>query len=197
MSDTDLNTLFQQAVDGYAKAFLDAESAIYAQGDTAATFLATKAADQTQPPFVRFVAATLADGVKGTTKVYQSAMGRLDDRMKNLSRTPVAHPRPESVAALFSAHGETLTDMVALHLVKEVQWPNWLSLAAIIHLGHYAGPSVLPAFDQFKQDLDAGKRPLGRTLEQSPGSPLANLAEAMNAVRVVIEADAKKDKRKE
>lgn len=193
MPNTDLNTLFQQAVNGYDKAFLDAESAITAEGETATQFLSTKQADASLSDFEHFIAATLADSIAGAGTKYAAAVTAIQAKQKRARQTPVGTPVPDTIAGLYSIQGADITDLVALHLVKERQWPHWMSMAAIIYLGYYAGPSVLPAFDQFMADLNANKRVLDNTLLQTQTNPVFNtLVESMELVRIVIKDDTYK-----
>jgi len=192
MTETDMKTLFQQAVDGYGKAYLDTESAIIAQGETATKFLAGKLSDSSLPPFTVFIATTLADSIENTGEVLKTANMAITEKVDRAARSPLGNPRPDAIAGVWAAFGDKLTNIVALHLVKNLQWPHWKSLAAIIYLGYYADASVLPALDQFKADIKGGKR--GPVETEPYTSPAAALDQAMDNVRITIEADAKKDK---
>lgn len=191
MSDTDLNTLFQQAVEGYGKAYLDAESAIYAQGETAKQTLLAKVADTSLTPFARFIAATLADALGGAAQTYaklDAAVGALEDSLRG---TPLGTPPADIAAGTMTAESQNLSDLLALHLVKETDWPSWRALGAIIYLGYYAGSSVLPALEQFRADLKSGKHPaLGEDTGEATDSIIAHLDEAANLVRIVIQDEA-------
>lgn len=190
MADTDLNALFKQAVDGYGQDFLDAEKALYAQGDAAKSLLRTQQDDQKQSAFARFVAKTLADGIEGTHDLYGKAMTAIQADEKRLSRTPLGNPTADTVAGTIAAYSPKLCDMVALHLIKELRWAFWMQNAAVIYLGYYADASVLPAFDQLKADIKSGKRnPTGINLETDSGPFFTRLEETMDLVRVVIESD--------
>lgn len=187
MSDTtDLNTLFQQAVTGYDEAFLSAESAITAEGEAAGKFLADKIAEKDLPPFTVFTATALAEGISGKAKLFQDAMKDVANYADFAAKTPLGTPPSDTAAGTIVAYSTELSDLVALHMVKETQWPYWKTLAAIIYLGYYADASVLPALNQFIQDMEAGKH----APEVANKAASDNLLEAARNVLIVIEADA-------
>lgn len=193
MSDTDFNTLFQQAVDGYDKAYLDAESAIYAQGDTAKQGLLAKQADTNLTPFARFIAATLADAMGGANKTYtglDTAVTALEERLRD---TPLGTPPADITAGTMSVQSKDLSDLIALRLVKETAWPGWRALGAVIYLGYYATATVLPALEQFCADLTSGKHTaLGDPSGEDAKAVIEQLDEAVRLITIVIEEEHRK-----
>ena len=188
MSDTtDLNTLFQQAVSGYDETFLNAESAIYAQSEAAGQFFSNKLAEKDLPPFTVFTATALAEGIGGKAKLFQNAMADMANYEAFAAKTPLGTPPSDTAAGTIVAYSTELSDLVALHMVKELQWPYWKTLAAIIYLGYYADASALPALDQFIQDVEAGKH----TPKVGGKAASDKLLEAAKNVCIVIDADTR------
>ncbi len=190
MTDTDLNTLFKQAVDEYGQKYLDAEKALIAADATGKEFLQTQLADSKQTDFARFIAQTLIDAMDGTMKPYTDAMSAIGESIKRTRRTPLGTPKPDTVAGKLGAYSPKLSDLVVLHLIKELNWPMWLQTAAIIYLGYYADGSVLTAFDKLKEDIEKGLHgPKTATLEDASGTYFNQLEEAMEMVRITIKSD--------
>lgn len=193
MSDTDFNTLFQQAVDSYDKAYLDAENAIYAQGDTARQALLAKQGDTNLTAFAGFVAATLADAMDGANKTYTELDAAITALAAQVKDTPLGTPPADIVSGTMSVHSKELSDLLALHLVKETEWPSWRALGAIIYLGYYATSPVLPALEQFCADLKAGKHTaLGGETSADNEAIIEQLDEAVRMITIVIKEEAKK-----
>lgn len=191
MADT--NQLFQQAVNDYDRAYLDAEAELRAGGESTAIILQQIAADKNQPPLARFIAASIAAWIDGKGNNYEIAMNSLGGLVAHAERTPKGLPSPD-VAAGRLARFDDISDFVALRLLKETDWPQWKVMAAVMYLGFWATDTVLPALDQFRMDLKSGKRKaLGDPLDEQTQAVIEKLDEAAGLVRIVIADESFKE----
>jgi hypothetical protein len=179
--------IFDKALNAYGADYLAAEKELRAGGTSTASSLQQIAADTTQTPLARFVAGTIAAWIDGKGSNYEVAMSGLDGLAARAAKTPSGTPAAD-VAAGRLKHYDDIANFVALRLLKETDWPQWKVLAAVVYLGYWGTASVLPALEQFRSDLKAGKRPaLGDLLDVKTKGVIEQLDGAAELVRIVIE----------
>ena len=192
MADTTTTELFNQALTTYRQDSLNAEKALRAGGAQTASDLKNIAADQKQTPLARFIATTIAAWIDDGGALFEAAMDALNTAAQRAAKTPVGVPEPDLAASELELF-DNIYNFVALRLLKETDWPQWKMLTAIIHMGHWAMASVLPALDQFSADLKSGKHTnLGGTSDAGNAEIVKQLVEAVDLVCIVIKEEAKK-----
>jgi len=84
---------------------------------------------------------------------YDRALGYLDTLPAQLAPTPITGPSPSGVAAYLSLHfGSRVADLMAVHLIKQTDWPSWRVSGVLLYLREEARPSITPALIRFASE---------------------------------------------
>jgi len=186
MADTSVTELFKTAVTSYGKNYLDAEQALRAGGTATATELQKIQADTSQTPLTRFIAGTIADWANGKGGSFDAALKTLANVQTRASKTPRNVPLADTAAAKLQLFDD-IENFLALRMLKEIDWPAWQVMAAIVYLGYWGTSSVIPALYQFQADLKSGMRTgLGDQMGKETAAVIDRLNEAASLVLLVI-----------
>lgn len=145
---THYETVFQSAVDGRGRTYLDAEAELLAGGSEASTLLTTRANDPGASAQARFIAATLAAALAGAWDPADGPLKALDDYEKFVAPRERRRPRPAVAGGLLMAYPKC-AGTLALRLMKQDDWPEWKQLAVLSYLATHLDPAARPALQAF------------------------------------------------
>jgi hypothetical protein len=81
---------------------------------------------------------------------FDAALVYLDGLPARLARTPITSPSPSGIAAYLSQHfGARVADLLAVHLIKQTDWPHWRVSGVLLYLREQARPSTTAALIRF------------------------------------------------
>ncbi len=140
-----IKELFDQAYTLVGESYLEHEQQLRDYGPEAIAFLRQEQEDSDEP-FRKFMANTIADWIEGKGSDYEPAMEKLENIEERVKSTPSGVPRSDIAAGVLTQFtGDSLVNFIALRLVKEPDWPGWQVDAALIYLDEHRAPSAIPA----------------------------------------------------
>lgn len=128
-----MNVVFQTATRATGEAYLKAEQELRDGGEEAGP---TLRANRLNPdPVAGLLARVLLNWAGPTEPDYDAALQYLDTLPAYVAETPIGTPSPSGVAAYLEKHFEgRVTDLLALRLVKEPDWPHWRVVGVLLYL---------------------------------------------------------------
>lgn len=113
--------------------YLDKEKLLRQGGDEAISALKTRLKDK--DVFTRFYARTMLNWIEGRAPFNDKALDFLDTLPEKIKRTPIPNPSPTGTAhALNLYYQSTLTDILAVHLIKRPDFPYWRTTTILFYL---------------------------------------------------------------
>ncbi len=138
-------TVVAGAIHARGDEYLLLERQLLAEGDAAASALATRLDDD--DGVAQLLAGVVLQWIRGERPEYAAALEYLDRVARVVEGTPVPFPPPEAVARYLSREfAGRAADLLALRLAKEVgSWPAWKSTAVLLYLGERKEPATTAA----------------------------------------------------
>jgi hypothetical protein len=143
-----MDTMFEAAVTSTGPAYLDAEQRLR-DAEAAAVPVLEKNLHRSDP-IARLVARVILDWLQGSATNFQDALDYLDYLPERIAHTPMGDPRPDGVAGYLSDTFEArVVELLALRLVKGIDWPQWRVYGVLFYLKEQARPSTTEALLRF------------------------------------------------
>ena len=143
-----MEELFRAAITSVGEDYLNAEQALRAGGANAMAAMQQGLADSNliAPLLMR----VLTRWIEQNPPEYQAALDYLDALPQRLARTPITKPSPSGVAAYLTKHFKgNVTDLLALRLLKAVDWPHWRAAGVLLYLQEQKDPQITAALIRF------------------------------------------------
>jgi hypothetical protein len=148
-----MNIVFEQAVARYGPEYLQAEQTLLRAGSAAAPTLQQNL--DHRDPVGRMIARCLLQWIGGKAPEYQAALDYLDQIGKRMARTPAGVPPTAGVAAeLSERYGAKVADLLAVHLVKELDWPQWRVGSVLQYIMDHKATSTTSALIRFAAETN-------------------------------------------
>lgn len=127
----------EQLIDSLAKAtgeeYIEKEAQLRQGGATSISALKEKLNDNDS--FTRIYANTMIEWIEGRSPNNNTAINHLDNLPEKISRTPRLSPSPMGTADYLSLHfQESVTKILAIHLIKLPDLPYWRTAAILLYL---------------------------------------------------------------
>jgi hypothetical protein len=139
---------FDQALRRFDDEYREAEAALRAGGAEAQAVLRAR----TQEPngVTRLLARTLLAWSEGRAPDNDEALAGLDEQEKEMLDSPARTPSPSGIAYfLKNRFGASVVDVLALRLLKELDWPRWKILGVLMYLEEHDPATVGTALVRF------------------------------------------------
>jgi hypothetical protein len=147
-----MDTLFAEAIAGRGKDYLKAEKALR-DGGLAAVPALRRGLNHADP-MGQFLASCLLDWVEGRAPENQEALDYLETLPAKVARTQVKIPSPQGAASYLSLHfGPRVANILALRLVKGIDWPHWRIMGVLFYLREQKQPSTTTAVLRFASEI--------------------------------------------
>jgi hypothetical protein len=142
-----IETLIHTAVNATGSAYFEAEHALRsATAGTNPAQLPSLDAD----PVADLILEVLQQWRQAEGVEFARALDYLDTLPARLALTPITRPSPSGIASYLSLHfGPRVANLLAVHLIKQTDWPYWRTSGVLLYLRQQTGPSITPALIRF------------------------------------------------
>jgi hypothetical protein len=146
-----MNTTFDLAVEKTGPEYLGLEADLRRSARSGSQELESIRKHLTSPdPLVRLLATVLLDWAGAKESDFKSALEYLERLPVETRKTIVRVPSPTGTESYLTLRfGDRVTELLALRLVKEQDWPQWKVLAVIFYLKAHKVPSTTSALIRF------------------------------------------------
>jgi hypothetical protein len=181
-----METLVDKALNGRGREYFEAERAYRLAGDLSALPQAPSAANM--DPLSTLILQVLRQWKQPEAKEFDQALEYLDTLPSRIAKTPITSPSPSGIAGYLSMHfGWRVADLMAVHLIKQTDWPQWRVSGVLLYLREQARPSITAALIRFASETQ-DKRWIAVALEtiraaKDPDLPAKVYAEERHAAK--------------
>lgn len=143
-----MEAVFTTALERRGRAYLEAEEELRAGGAPAIATLQRHLADK--DGLSQLIARVILAWATGKAPSYPKAVEKLDAMAAESRQTPAGAPSPTGVAhALTKSFGDSVVEVLAVRLLKAVDWPRWKTLGVLLYLQAHPAEPVAPALVSF------------------------------------------------
>ena len=146
--DNAMEEVFRTAITSVGEDYLEAEQALRAGGADALMAMQQGLGDG--DPIAPLLVQVLTRWIEQNPPEYQAALDYLDFLPQKLARTPIPKPSPSGVAAYLTKHfAGNVTDVLALRLIKAIEWPHWRVAGVLLYFQEHKDPQITAALIRF------------------------------------------------
>jgi hypothetical protein len=101
-------------------------------------------------PLSQLILHVLAQWKQPAAQEFDQAVQYLDGLPARIAKTPITSPSPTGIVGYLSLHfGSRVADLLAVHLIKQTNWPQWRVSGVLLYLRGQPGPSDTAALIRF------------------------------------------------
>jgi len=101
-------------------------------------------------PLSALVLDVLRQWRQSEAEEFDRALEYLDTLPAQIAKTPIVTPSPSGIAGYLSLHYRwRVADLLAVHLIKQTDWPQWRVSGVLLYLREQARPSTTAALIRF------------------------------------------------
>jgi hypothetical protein len=143
-----MDTLIDKALNSKGREYFEAERAYRLAGGSPALPVAPSA--NNLDPLSALILHVLGQWRQPEAQEFDQALEYLDKLPARLAETPITSPSPSGIAGYLSMHfGSRVADLMAVHLIKQTDWPRWRVSGILLYLREQPRPSITAALIRF------------------------------------------------
>ena len=146
-----MSTSFALAVEKVGPEYLELESGLRQAVRSGPAGLESIRQELAHPdPVARLLAKVIIDWAGPRENDFKRALAYLDELPVKMKGTVLGTPSPSGAESYLTLHfADRVTELLALRLAKEQEWPNWKVLAVVFYLKAHKVPSTTSALIRF------------------------------------------------
>jgi hypothetical protein len=151
-----MDTLIDKALNSNGREYFESESAYRLAGGSPALPGAPSA--NNLDPLSALILHVLGQWRQPEAQEFDQALEYLDRLPARLAETPITSPSPAGIAGYLSMHfGSRVADLMAVHLIKQTDWPRWRVSGILLYLREQPRPSITAALIRFVSETQDKK----------------------------------------